>query len=74
MFFFFLGGVVVVVGTKVRRMSVSHVGGGWGWVVVVVGVEEVEEEKGRAPWSHVNGREESFERSSEWGVGAWRGF
>lgn len=57
-------------------MSVSHAGGGeaWRWVVVVVVVVIVgvacEEEKGWVPWSHVNGRYESFERSSEWGVGA----
>lgn len=63
-------GVVLDVVGRVRRMSVSHAGGGgaWRWVVVVLVV--CEEEKGWVPWNHVNGREESFERSSEWGVGA----
>ena len=57
------------VGRRVRRMSESHVGGGWGWLRLV-GAEEVEEEKEWVLWSQVNGREESFDKSSEWGVGA----
>lgn len=64
----------MVVG-RVRRNLESHVGGGgggggaWSWVAVVVVVVDFEE-KGCVPSSHVKGREESFERSSEWGVGA----
>lgn len=52
-------------------MSESHAGGGGGarrWSVVVV--VACEEDKGWVPWSHVNGGEESFERRSQWGVGA----
>lgn len=65
--------VVVEVGRverRVRRMSESHVGGGWGWLWLV-GAKEVEEEKGWVPLSHVNEGKESFDKSWEWGVGAW---